>query len=55
VKMDVNHECRTKAMHMHMEKCKLQFAIYEDGEKNGKGGNMGRRYHSSLNLPPKNL
>jgi hypothetical protein len=45
----------TKAMHMHMEKCKLQCEIYEDGEKNGRRANMGRRYHSSLNLPPKNL
>jgi hypothetical protein len=32
----------TKVMHMHMEKCKLQSGIYEDGEKNGKNGNMGR-------------
>ncbi len=28
----------TKALHMHMEKCKLQFGIYEDGGGNGKRG-----------------
>jgi hypothetical protein len=48
-------KAKTKAMHMHMQKCKLQFGIYEDGGKNGKKGNMGRRYHTSLNLPPKKL
>jgi hypothetical protein len=32
----------TKAKHMHMEKCKLQFGIYEDGEKKWKKGKYGK-------------